>query len=138
MSTGSRFVLNDQGYRSAFRLALVVTVLAIAYLAFAPLDEPPVTSNDKLNHFLAFLVLAWLADRSFPAFYPKALVWGPLLGYGLLIELVQSFLPFRESSVVDFVADAVGILSYFLVFELLRATRSAKAIETRRESQRKA
>jgi VanZ family protein len=35
-----------------------------------------------------------------------------LLGYGLLIELIQRELPYREFSLFDLAADALGILLY--------------------------
>ncbi|MCG6863445.1 MAG: VanZ family protein [Chromatiaceae bacterium] len=109
------FAFDESRARSAFRLALLISVLAISYLAFAPLEQAPGTSSDKLNHFLAFFVLAWLADRSYPGRHLASFRWTFLFGYAFLIELVQAFLPFRESSLLDFVADAVGILGYSLL-----------------------
>jgi len=103
--------------RQAFRLALLVCVLVIAYLAFAPLKQLPGT-NDKFDHFLAFGVLAWLADRSYPGRRLQPYRWTFLLGYGLMIELIQGLLPFRDCSLLDFAADASGIAGYEL---LLRA-----------------
>lgn len=38
--------------------------------------------------------------------------WGLLLGYGLVIELVQWPLPYREFSWLDLVANVVGVLLY--------------------------
>ncbi|MCF7983776.1 MAG: hypothetical protein K9L70_05185 [Thiohalocapsa sp.] len=104
--------------RTASRLALAVCVAAVAYLAFAPLDAPPVFSYDKSNHLLAFAVMAWLADASWPGPAVARLRWALLLGYGLLIELVQSQLPYRDFSLLDLVANVLGIGMYLL----LRAT----------------
>jgi VanZ family protein len=97
----------------AFRAGLWVCVLAVAWLAFAPLTEPPPgLSWDKGNHALAFFVMAWLADGGYPGRSRALARWGLLLGYGLLIELVQRLLPFREFSLLDWSADALGILLY--------------------------
>jgi len=96
----------------AFRLTLWVCVLAIAYLAFVPVQHAPGTPSDKLNHFLAFAVLAWLAELGYPGRHLARYRWTLLLGYGLLIELVQGFLPYRELSPLDLAADAAGILCY--------------------------
>ena len=83
--------------RLAAQLALGVCVLAITYLALAPQDQIPVTSNDKLNHILAFGVLAWLAETSYPGSSLAPYRWAALLGYGLLIEVVQGFLPSKAN-----------------------------------------
>ena len=97
--------------RGASRLALTFCILGVSCLAFAPLIEPPLFSYDKANHVFAFAVLAWLVELSWPN-RPLAVRWGLLLGYGMLIELVQSQLPYREFSLLDIVADGVGILCY--------------------------
>lgn len=101
--------------RQLWRLALGVCVLAVAVLSFAHLDAPPLTHSDKLNHILAFAVLAWLAHGAYPQRRLAVARWGLLLGYGLSIELIQSFLPYREASWLDVAADAVGILCYGVV-----------------------
>ncbi|MBK1722613.1 VanZ family protein [Thiocystis violacea] len=98
--------------RSLSRIALATCVLAVAYLAFAPLEEPVLFSYDKGNHLLAFAVMAWLADMGWSGRRYALARWGWLLGYGLLIELVQHQLPFREFSWLDFAADALGIAAY--------------------------
>lgn len=38
-----------------------------------------------------------------------------ILSYGLFIEFVQSFLPWRAAEFIDVIADLVGILLYFIV-----------------------
>jgi VanZ family protein len=95
--------------RRGARAALVLCVLAIAYLAFAPMPEPPGFSWDKTNHLLAFVTLAALADFGWPG--ARALPWrlGLVLGYGLFIELVQGMLEYRHGSALDFAADALGV-----------------------------
>lgn len=76
--------------------------------------------SDKLNHFAAFLVLAMLIDLSHAE---KRLIWKALFlgGYGLLIEAVQFFIPYRDFSFGDLVADLAGLLIYFM----LKRTRVA-------------
>jgi VanZ family protein len=94
------------------QLALWVCVLIVAYLAFLPSADPIGASWDKANHLFAFAVMAWLADLGWPAKRQAPLRWGLLLGYGLLIESVQHILPLRHFSLLDWVADGVGILIY--------------------------
>jgi len=110
--------MDDSQIRSAFRLGLLVCVLVVSYLAFAPLEGLPGPSNDKLNHLLAFGMLSWLADRSYPGRRLEPYRWTLLLGYGLIIELIQGFLPYRELSLLDLAADAAGILGYSLILRI--------------------
>ena len=98
--------------RPFYRGSLALTVLVVAYLAFAPLDEPPLFSNDKSNHLLAFAVMAWLSERGWPGRASAPVRWGALLGYALLIEWVQRGLPYREFSWLDVLADVLGMLAY--------------------------
>ncbi len=95
-----------------FQLALWGCVLLVAWLAFAPFAEPPGFTWDKANHVLAFCVMAGLADAGYPGRKWELLRWGLLLGYGVVIELVQWQLPYREPSWLDLVANLVGVLLY--------------------------
>jgi len=103
------------------RCLLIIALAIISYLAFTPEEYSLVeSSNDKLDHFAAFFVLALLADFSFPARayqWPKFL---PLLFYGLLIEIIQHFLPYRSFSWFDFLTDCIGLLCYGFSQPLLR------------------
>jgi VanZ family protein len=109
-----------------FQLLLTMALMVITYLATTPSEHPLVSGlHDKLQHLMAFFVLALLADRAFPASawsWRKAL---PLLGYGLLLEIIQSFISYRFFSLADLAADALGLLLYTLQSALL-ATRLAR------------
>ncbi len=95
------------GWRLIFRLGLWACLVIISFLAFAPLASDPGTGHDKANHILAFLVLAGLADLAYPGPAPGrgGGKWLILLAYGLFIETVQYFSPYREFSGWDLVAD---------------------------------
>ena len=58
------------------------------------------------------LVLGLLADRSFPRTRFGLAKIAALLAYGAAIEAVQYFLPWREASLPDILADAAGIALY--------------------------
>ncbi|MBV2089820.1 MAG: VanZ family protein [Candidatus Thiodiazotropha sp. (ex Ctena orbiculata)] len=98
------------------RGVLAISLVAICFLAFTPLQIAAVSSlNDKLSHTLAFLYLALLCDFSWPETdwnFTKAL---SLLGYGLFIETVQAFLPHRFFSLLDLAADGLGLMIYSLI-----------------------
>lgn len=121
--------LRDERIRPAFRLALYLCVLAIAYLAFAPIEHVPGAPSDKLNHLFAFAVLAWLADMAYPGRRLARYRLTLLLGYGLLIELIQGFLPYRELSALDLAADGAGILFYNTILWMSRRSWHVKTAD---------
>lgn len=98
------------------RFALLVCATAILGLATTSYDVSAVShSNDKINHIAAFFTLALLLDLSFPNY--RALAIGKisaLLAYGLLIECIQYFLPYRSFSALDLLADTSACLLYGL------------------------
>lgn len=102
------------------RVLLVVALLLISYLAFTPMSTPVVAEiNDKFSHIVAFVVLAFLVDFSWPKSSWNLLKIAPLLGYGLLIEVVQALMPYRIFSTWDFLADVLGLLIYPMLLPLL-------------------
>lgn len=105
----------------ALRIALVIMLAMILHLATSQQSYPVMADvNDKLNHLLAFGALALLGDFAFPArvFGWKKFLW--LLGYGVLIECIQYFLPNREASALDVLADATGLAIYWVFNRYLR------------------
>ncbi|WP_417567171.1 VanZ family protein [Marinobacter sp.] len=96
-------------YRALWRVAFVISVLAIGYLATTDNPYPvPSSSNDKVNHLIAFLELTILTRLAWPDL--RAVWFAPgLLAFGLGIEVIQANLPYREFSLADLVADGAGI-----------------------------
>ena len=97
--------------RRAWRWALATLFMAVSYLALTP-DPPPYidTGWDKANHLLAFGALAFAARFALPpARWQGTLIVLALLGYGVLIEVLQSFVPGRQAEFADVLADGVGI-----------------------------
>jgi VanZ family protein len=115
--------LHETPYTRGFRLAFAIAVLLIGYLAFGKLEASPITRiNDKLEHAAAFLALAFLLDFAWPRRGWHVHKAAPLLAYGLFIELVQYFLPYREFSLWDLAADSLGLALYPMALPLLKRT----------------
>lgn len=110
--------------RRLSQVAFWCCVLAVAYLALMPGEDVPGFTWDKANHLLAFAVMTALAALGWPARRSVFSLWAPLLGYGLLIEVIQYFLPTREFSLLDWVTDGLGILVALGLIALWRAWRS--------------
>lgn len=101
-------------YRNAFKLALLVAVIVISYLVFSKPNYPQTFQHvDKVGHVGSFLALSFLAHYAFkPKWYYLV---GALAGYAVLIELVQSRLPYRTASIGDIIADLSGIVLFYLL-----------------------
>lgn len=106
---------------AASRFLLIMAGIVILYLATTSRMIPVVEGiNDKAEHGIAFYVLALFADFSFPQngfSRAKAL---SLLSYGLAIEIIQYFLPYRSFSLLDLGADAVGLVIYGVSLPMLK------------------
>lgn len=108
---------------AGFRILLGLALLTATWLALnpRPVALPPIPQADKWAHLASYLLLAFLADASWPARGFDATKWGALLGYGLSIELLQSQIATRMFSTADLVANALGLLLYGLfLLPLLR------------------
>ena len=76
----------------------------------------PIIENswDKLNHFIAFFVLYILLYSGFKIFTILANI-SLLMLFAIQIEIVQYFIPNRYFSLLDVLADGVGVLIAILV-----------------------
>lgn len=120
-------------FKVTVRVMVITLMLLGVWVATKKLDFPSgVSVNDKLIHILVFFGFAFLMDLASarkPFWLWKGL---PLLVYGVGIEVLQYFTPFRSFSVMDMVADCGGILVYFLLklFILSIVKRNGKIIKT--------
>lgn len=104
-----------------YRLLLLLAVTVTTYLAVVPAPLPAdVDISDKLLHAGAFCVLFWLTDSSWPASGINPVKVSLLFGYGAMIEIIQSYIPYRDASLLDLAADGSGMLFYWLMIPLLR------------------
>ncbi len=92
--------------------------------------------QDKVLHFCEYFLLAFLAARAFggPSATPEswriALAGAISAAFGAFDELYQQFIPGREASVLDVLADAYGVVAGLLAWSFLvhvRATRDRRA-----------
>jgi len=104
-----------------FRFLLCVTLVVITYLATTALEFTVVSSTyDKLNHFVAFLVLAMFLDFSFPNSRFNTVKIFSLIAYGFSLEIIQHFLPHRMFSLFDISADIIGLFAYALLIPFIK------------------
>jgi len=95
--------------RTLFRLFFVAALAMVFLLALLPSPDLPaiVEGQDKVGHFIVFLLLTWLGLFAWPnhAFA----VCASMLLYGVAIEVAQSFTTYRHGDPWDWVADALGV-----------------------------
>jgi VanZ family protein len=116
--------LADPQKRRLWRWLFVLTWLAVTALALHP-RAPEIgqfENADKLRHMVAFGTLVALAQltRSASAAH-TAQHAAALVLYGIGIEIAQLFVPGREASLADVVADCLGITLGLLALAALRA-----------------
>jgi VanZ family protein len=108
-------------YIISFRVLLCITLAIVTYLSTTALEFTVVSSiYDKINHFVAFFVLALLLDFSFPNFNFNRFKIILLITYGFSLEMIQHFLPHRMFSLIDVVADIVGLAGYWVLIPLIK------------------
>lgn len=111
---------------SPLSVALVIFVLS----GRSHLPAPDVVGFDKLAHFSAFALLAFLLTRALELSrvrLQRAAIFGALLGtlYGASDEIHQMFTPLRSPDPYDLIADALGAATGASLWAWLRARRRA-------------
>lgn len=81
------------------------------------LNAVPLKGN--LVHFFSFFVAACLINSAYPRIRAR---WAFMFlsGFGLLIEVVQYFLVYRECSEKNFLADVIGIMLFYVITNIVR------------------
>lgn len=104
--------------RWPLRVAFVLCLAVVLYLALDPAPLIKGVSSDKVNHVLAFFGLGVLLRFGWPRF---RLVWAALalLALGILIEVVQHYIG-RDAAFGDVLADIVGLALAALSTQIFR------------------
>lgn len=119
---------------SRWPLFLAFVVFLFVGHILPPEQIPPAVAqaNDKVLHLINFLILALLAYRTFTrssrtlfSFHAGGKAAGFSLFYGALLECIQLKIPGRETSLRDWLADAIGVLLASIIFRISKLTRSA-------------
>lgn len=102
-----------------FRLLFVGCTLLIIFASLVPVSpDISIQNADKAGHYLAYASLALLACLAFPARNEQILALVFVLGLGFLLEGIQSTLPTREMSLLDGLANSLGVLSGVILYHV--------------------
>ena len=93
-----------------WRLAFAVVLCAALWIALLPggQGEDWFRHADKFRHAVAFMALYWMGWRGRVA--STGWLLAILLGFGVLVEVAQSFTTWRSAELADVAADAAGLL----------------------------
>jgi VanZ family protein len=95
--------------RFAWWIATLVLIATIFYFSSRSGSEVGLPSPwDKVAHFSSYALLGFFATRATRSSWSG---WGIAAAYGALDEWHQSFVPLRDASAWDWLADALGGLS---------------------------
>ena len=116
--------------KQTYRRILINWIPLVIYCIFifimssisTPKMMPDVTYSDKILHFGAFVVLAVLFWRAFASLHLGiknriliALTLISSIAFGVLIEVNQSFLSYRQAEMADIGADVIGTFAGIII-----------------------
>ena len=104
----------------SFRILLVISITVLTILSIQEVKiESTIIFLDKLLHFLCFsylTLITWLCRILNKDLHVYVIV----LAYGILIEVVQRFLPYRSFEYLDIFADFVGVIAGLIIIKILK------------------
>ena len=104
-----------------FQLVFASLILLSLYLSLTPVSSSvPMLWNDKLIHFMSYFVLMLTLDFSCCSGRQLVVKSVFILFYSGLIEYGQSFVPGRDMSLSDLVANASGVFLFVLLVPLIK------------------
>jgi VanZ family protein len=107
--------------RALCRVALPPAALLVLLLSVIRIDHALTGDfGDKIEHALGYFLLAALAGTGHAGSRAEIPLMIGLIAFGLFIECLQWWLPWREFSLLDWLADGVGVFAWVTGAWLLR------------------
>ena len=91
-------------------IIFLVYAAVVAFVSLQPASGEGIEHLDKLVHLLVYYIFAVLAWRSLANKRYYILMCLGIVAYGGLIELGQSYIPTREMSGYDLLANTLGVV----------------------------
>lgn len=92
------------------KITLSIIVIGILYLSLTP-NETLIVGNDKISHFIAYgCLMLNIGVIVFPN--KKQMIVGMLfaIALGIIVEVLQQFVPGRFMTIEDIYANSLGVL----------------------------
>ena len=78
---------------------------------------PPFNNSDKIQHLLVYILVGSLGFISYPR--SRHRIFFGLLIFGIFIEVIQSFIPYRRADLIDCTFSFMGLLLAFALIKLI-------------------
>lgn len=113
------------GTKRLFQALFLLLVLITTYSSLTPVNHKIFEMFwDKFGHAIGYFFLIATLDLGFRTFHHFPAKFISLFTYGLALEIIQHFIPGRTFSLLDLVANAVGLLAYRMIILLVRRIQS--------------
>jgi VanZ family protein len=103
--------------KNQFKIVFFGFVVIVVYLESSSLDFQ---HFDKIKHIIVFFLLSFLLNRSSSDTSKRIRNIVALFMFGVFIEFLQLFMPDRQVSRGDLLANLIGILLFQITYSLLK------------------
>lgn len=124
-STKEKNLVMNVNKEKLLLISLILVFIGIAILSLLPPKSiEKIGEHDKINHFMAYAVLSLNVGLVVKKFKTFAFYIPLLIGYGLLLEYLQGFVPGRQPSWLDAIANSMGVCIGFILYFLSSLKKS--------------
>ena len=121
--------------KSIYKVIFFIIATALMLYPVMPNDYIsslyPVNLNDKVEHAGVFFILSLLLNRASATRGHRLRNVVVLSLFGVVIELIQHFIPHRSTSLNDALANIAGILIFQLLFSIYLFSIKSKQIRSK-------
>jgi VanZ family protein len=117
--------MNSKTSEKVFRAIFFLYIFVILILATIRIPETATTGIDKIDHAAAFIVFSLLMRFSFRNASP-VLIFFSGFGFGIMIEIIQLFIPYRSAEILDVAANIAGLLIGGFLVKIIRNRQKHK------------
>jgi VanZ family protein len=108
-----------RGYARTFQFWIFILVTIFLSLNSNPPDALEIFS-DKIIHSIGYLLLILSCDFAYSPSKRLAVKFFLLLNFSIIIEILQHFIPHRQFSTLDIIANLTGLVWGLLVIVYLK------------------
>lgn len=113
------------------KTAIFIVLLIITYFSLRVSSDVTLPTNDKVGHFLAYTVLSYTILLICDTNKRKWIGIIFSICYGFLMEFLQGFVPGRDPSILDMIANSFGALIGLVIPFKLIIKEKIKLIESK-------
>ena len=106
--------------KTLYRVNFFLSLLLVTYFSAVPASSIPNIAalsflTDKMIHALVFLYLSFIGLNCYFDI-SKLMLLGMIFSFGLVIEIIHFYHPYRFFEIPDLIANLIGILLALVIF----------------------